>query len=147
MGGRAGGVVLVALLVTSTACSSGTSKGGGERFVAPPTSTTSTTSIADAVNGPYDIDIQQIVSGAATCRKNGTFHERLAVDDSGGTRRVTFTNTVPAADGRTESEAGVLQPDGSFQATGAFKNGTFTWQGTLPGDGTVSGTFTGTTPA
>jgi hypothetical protein len=147
MGRRAGGVVLVGLLGTFAACSSGTSKGAGERFVAAPTSTTSTTSIAQALNGSYDIDIQQVVSGASTCRTRGTFHEQVAVDDSVGTRRVTFTNTVPAAGGGTESEAGVLQSDGSFQATGAFKNGTYTWQGTFPGDGTVSGTFTGTTPA
>jgi len=124
-------------------CSSGGAKAIGEQFLPPPTSTTT---LSQAFDGAYDVAIDQVVTGPSTCRTGGTFHEQVAVADSGGARRVTLTNTVPSPDGKNEIETGAMQPDGTFDAAAAFGDGAYTWRGTFPGDGTVSGTFTAVTP-
>jgi hypothetical protein len=142
--GRAGPVLAVASAVLLAGCSSGGAKTIGEQFLPP---ATSTTTLSQAFDGSYDIAIDQVVTGPGACRTSGTFHEQVAVADSGGARRVTLTNTVPSADGKSEIETGAMQPDGAFEATGAFGPGTYTWRGTFPGDSTVSGTFMAVTPA
>jgi hypothetical protein len=165
--GEARGRVLVVLAglvaVGTVGCGSGSaSNGKGERFASdssPNASSPIPTGgqrpaarvAVSAVNGSYDIDIT-LGSGANAdkCRNTGVVHETVAVQDQPGDRPLTLTNDIPDATGQKQVEAGALHDDGSWDATGTYARAsgtaTYTWHGSFPGDGSMTGTYTGVTP-
>jgi hypothetical protein len=157
-------VVLVLLFAVGAAsCGSGSASGPkGEHFASQsspnasspiPTGGQAPVSrvAVSAVVGSYDITIT-LASGANAdkCRNTGVVHETVAVQDQPGDRPLTMTNDVPDAAGQKQVEAGALHDDGSWDATGTYAraggSATYTWHGTFPGDGSMAGTYTGTTP-
>jgi hypothetical protein len=156
--------VLVVLLALGTvSCGSGSGSGAkGERFASESSPNASSpiptggqrpaSRVAvSAVVGSYDIEIT-LGSGANAdkCRSTGVVHETVAVQEQPGDRPLTLTNDIPDAGGQKQVEAGALHDDGSWDATGTYARSsgtaTYTWHGTFPGDGSMSGTYTGATP-